>query len=286
MPELFLNELDVSTLNKVGSVGMAMTETAEIGIIGGTGVYDQEKFENVKEIKAFTPFGETSDLVSVGIYKNIRVAFIPRQGRNHTIPPHRVNYRANVWALKQLGVKRVIASSAVGSLREDYEPGNFVIPDQFIDRTKKRLDTFYEGGQVCHISAADPFCKQLRQLFIETAQKLGLDVKKSGTYVCIEGPRFSTRAESRLFQMWKADVVGMTLYPECVLAREAELCYVSISIVTDYDVWAESPVSTKEVIEKARKSNEDLKKLILETIPQIPKTKDCSCGLALKDALM
>jgi 5'-methylthioadenosine phosphorylase len=270
----------------MGSVGVAVTENAEIGIIGGTGVYDQENFEDIKEIKVFTPFGETSDLISVGVYKNVKVAFIPRHGKNHTIPPHRVNYRANVWALKQLGVKRIIASAAVGSLREDYGPGTFVIPDQFIDRTKKRLDTFYEGGQVCHISAADPFCEQLRLFFIETAQKIGLDVKKSGTYVCIEGPRFSTRAESRLFQMWKADVVGMTLYPECVLAREAELCYVSISIVTDYDVWAESPVSTKEVIEKARESNEKLKKLILEALPQMPKTRDCCCGSALKDALM
>jgi 5'-methylthioadenosine phosphorylase len=270
----------------MGSVCVAVTETAEIGIIGGTGVYDQESFEDVKEIKVFTPFGETSDLVSVGVYRNVKVAFIPRHGRNHTIPPHRVNYRANVWALKQLGAKRIIASAAVGSLREDYGPGTFVVPDQFIDRTKKRLDTFYEGGQVCHISAADPFCEQLRPFFIKTAKKQGLTVKESGTYVCIEGPRFSTRAESRLFQMWKADVVGMTIYPECVLAREAELCYVSICMVTDYDVWAESPVSTKEVIEKARKSNEDLKKLILEALPQIPKTRECGCGSALKDALM
>ena len=265
---------------------MAITETADIGIIGGTGVYDQESFEDIKKMKVYTPFGETSDLVSVGVYKDVKVAFIPRHGKNHTIPPHRVNYRANVWALKQLGAKRIIASTAVGSLREDYGPGTFVIPDQFIDRTKKRLDTFYEGGQVCHISAADPFCKQLRPFFIEAAQKLGLDVKKSGIYVCVEGPRFSTRAESKLFQMWKADIVGMTLYPECVLAREAELCYVSISMVTDYDVWAESPVSTKEVIEKARESNEKLKKLILETLPQILKTKTCECGSALKDALM
>jgi 5'-methylthioadenosine phosphorylase len=270
----------------IGSVCVAVTETAEIGIIGGTGVYDQESFEDVKEIKVFTPFGETSDLVSIGVYRNVKVAFIPRHGRNHTIPPHRVNYRANVWALKQLGAKRIITSAAVGSLRDDYGPGTFVVPDQFIDRTKKRLDTFYEGGQVCHISAADPFCEQLRPFFIETANKQLLDVKESGTYVCIEGPRFSTRAESRLFQMWKADVVGMTIYPECVLAREAELCYVSICMVTDYDVWAESPVSTKEVIEKAHKSNEDLKKLILEALPKIPKTRDCKCGSALKDALM
>ncbi|MEJ2280630.1 MAG: S-methyl-5'-thioadenosine phosphorylase [Candidatus Bathyarchaeota archaeon] len=262
-----------------------MKETADIAIIGGTGVYDQDSFENTKEIKVFTPFGETSDLISIGFYKDIKVAFIPRHGKNHTIPPHRVNYRANLWALKELGVKRIIASAAVGSLREDYRPGAFVIPDQFIDRTKKRLDTFYEGGQVCHISSADPFCKQLRSIFIKSAEKLELDTKKSGTYVCIEGPRFSTRAESRLFQTWKADIVGMTIYPECILAREAEICYVSISIVTDYDVWAENPVSTKEVIEKAKESNKQLKRLILETLPLIPKNRECNCGSALQNAL-
>jgi 5'-methylthioadenosine phosphorylase len=145
----------------MGSVFVTKTESAEIGIIGGTGIYDQESFEDIKEVKVFTPFGETSDLVSIGLYKRIKVAFIPRHGRNHTIPPHRVNYRANVWALKQLGVKRIVTSTAVGSLREDYDPGTFVVPDQFIDRTKKRLDTFYEGGQVCHISAADPFCEHM-----------------------------------------------------------------------------------------------------------------------------
>jgi 5'-methylthioadenosine phosphorylase len=265
---------------------MSMTETADIGIIGGTGVYDQESFEDIKEIKVFTPFGETSDLVSVGLYKNIRVAFIPRHGRNHTIPPHKVNYRANVWALKKLGVKRVIVSSAVGSLREDYKPGDFVIPDQFIDRTKKRLDTFYEGGQTCHISTADPFCPQLRLFFIDLAKQLALNVKTSGTYVCIEGPRFSTRAESRLFRLWKADIIGMTIYPECVLAREAELCYVAISMITDYDVWAEKPVSTKEVVKIMRKSNENFKKLILKALPRIPETKNCECSSALKDALI
>lgn len=265
---------------------MSVTETAEIGIIGGTGVYDQESFEDIEEIKVFTPFGETSDLVSIGVYRKIHVAFIPRHGRNHTIPPHRVNYRANVWALKKLGVKRVIASSAVGSLREDFKPGNFVIPDQFIDRTKKRLDTFYEGGQICHISTADPFCQQLRMFFIELAQKLRLKVKTSGTYICIEGPRFSTKAESRLFRKWKADIIGMTVYPECVLAREAELCYLPISMVTDYDVWAEKPVSTKEVVQTMHKNNESFRKLILEALPKIPETKSCECKSALKDALI
>jgi 5'-methylthioadenosine phosphorylase len=276
----------VNLIIKIGENEMAMTETAEIGIIGGTGVYDQENFEDIKKVKVYTPFGGTSDLVSVGIYKNVRVAFIPRHGINHTIPPHRVNYRANVWALKQLGIKRIIASSAVGSLREDYEPGNLVIPDQFIDRTKKRLETFYEGGKICHISSANPFCQQLRLFFIDLANKLGLNVKENGTYVCIEGPRFSTKAESRLFRMWKADIIGMTIYPECVLAREAELCYVPISMVTDYDVWAEKPVSTKEVVNTMRKNNESFKKIILEAIPQLPKQADCNCGCALKDALI
>jgi 5'-methylthioadenosine phosphorylase len=265
---------------------MTIIQSAQIGIIGGTGVYDQESFHDIKEIKLFTPYGKTSDLVSVGFFKNIKVAFIPRHGKNHTIPPHQVNYRANIYALKKLGVKRVIASTAVGSLRKDFGPGTFVIPDQFVDRTKKRLDTYYEGGQVCHISAADPFCEQLRQIFIKTAEKQRINIGKKGTYICIEGPRFSTRAESRLFQMWKADVIGMTVYPECILAREQELCYVPISMVTDYDVWAESPVSTKEVIEKAKESNEKLKKLILEAIPNIPKARDCDCSSALKEALL
>jgi len=263
-----------------------LKDVAEIGIIGGTGVYDPKVFENLREIKVFTPFGEPSDLVSVGVYENTRVAFIPRHGRNHTIPPHRVNYRANIWALKQLGVERIIASSAVGSLRDDYMPGNLVITDQFIDRTRKRLDTFYEGGQICHISSADPFCPQLRAFFMDFARELGLYVKKNGTYVCIEGPRFSTRAESKLFRMWNADIIGMTLYPECVLAKEAELCYVSIAMVTDYDVWAEKPVSTKEIMETMRKNVENFKRLIVEAIPQIPKERNCSCGFSLKDALI
>jgi 5'-methylthioadenosine phosphorylase len=191
-----------------------------------------------------------------------------------------------VWALKQIGVKKIVASSAVGSLREDYEPGNFVIPDQLIDRTKKRLDTFYEGGQICHISFADPFCQHLGLFFIDIAHRLGLNVKERGTYVCIEGPRFSTKAESKLFRMWKADIIGMTIYPECTLAKEAELCYVPISMITDYDVWAEKPVCTKEVVETMQRNNENFKKLIFEAIPQIPENVDCNCDCALKDALI
>lgn len=265
---------------------MALSENVEMGIIGGTGIYDPEIFEKEKEIKVYTPFGQPSDLVSIGYYKSVKVAFIPRHGRSHTIPPHQVNYRANVWALKQIGVERIIASSAVGSLREDYKPGNLVIADQFIDRTKKRLDTFYEGGQICHISSADPFCPQLREFFINFARGLGLKLQREGTYVCIEGPRFSTRAESQLFRLWNADIIGMTLYPECVLAREAELCYVSVAMVTDYDVWAEKPVSTREIVKTMGENVENFKKLIINAIPKIPKERKCSCAYSLKDALI
>lgn len=263
-----------------------MLDKAEIGIIGGTGVYDPKIFDEIRDIKVFTPFGEPSDLISIGLYKKKSVAFIPRHGRNHTIPPHRVNYRANLWALKHLGVKRIIASSAVGSLRDDYAPGNLVIPDQFIDRTKKRLDTFYTGGQICHISAADPFCPQLREFFTGCAKKQGYNVKEKGTYVCIEGPRFSTRAESTLFRMWNADIIGMTLYPECILAREAELCYVSIAMVTDYDVWAEKPVSTKEIMKIMHKNVKNFRNLIVEAIPRMPEERNCSCRVSLKEALI
>jgi len=258
----------------------------EIGIIGGTGVYDPTMFEDVKEIKVYTPYGETSDMVSVGFLQGRKVAFIPRHGRNHRIPPHKVNFRANIWALKELGVSRVVAPAAVGSLREDFKPGDFVIVDQFIDRTKKREDTFYEGGRVCHISAADPFCPELRKTFYEGASRLGLRVHDRGTYVCIEGPRFSTRAESKLFRSWGADVIGMTLYPECILAKEMEMCYVSISMVTDYDVWAEKPVSVKEVIETMKKNTENFKKLVMKVIPEIPRERKCPCRHALRDALV
>jgi len=261
-------------------------EVAEIGIIGGSGVYDPELLEEAREIKVYTPYGAPSALVTVGTYKSERIAFIPRHGKGHTIPPHMVNYKANVWAFRELGVKSIIASSAVGSLRDDYKPGDFVIPDQFIDRTKKRLDTFYEGGRLCHISAADPFCPQLRDFFIDLAEKLAFRVQGQGTYVCIEGPRFSTRAESKLFRSWGADIIGMTVYPECVLAREAELCYVSVAMVTDYDVWAEKPVSTEEIIRTMNENAKHFKRLIMEALPKVPKERTCDCQYALKDALV
>ena len=265
---------------------MAGRDSADIAFIGGTGVYDPEIVENAREVKVYTPFGAPSDLVTLGTYKGRKVAFIPRHGKGHQIPPHRINYRANIWALKELGVRQIVASSAVGSLREDYAPGDFVITDQFIDRTKGRPDTFYEGGRLCHISSADPICPQLHDFFVGHARKLGLRVHPTGTYVCVQGPRFSTRAESKLFRQWGADLVGMTLYPECVLAREAEICYVSVAMVTDYDVWADKPVSTQGILETLQENSANFKRLIMEALPGIPEERTCGCGEALKTALL
>ncbi|MEM2856119.1 MAG: S-methyl-5'-thioadenosine phosphorylase [Candidatus Nitrosocaldaceae archaeon] len=259
--------------------------SAEIAIIGGTGVYDQDMLEDTKEVKVYTPYGDTSDMITIGYYKDRRIAFLPRHGKEHRIPPHKIPARANIWALKELGVKRILAPAAVGSMRDELEPGDIVIVDQFIDFTKKREYTFYDGGEVCHISVADPFCEEIRPITIDAAKRLGLQVHEKGTYVCIEGPRYSTRAESRFFRDYlKADVIGMTLVPESILAREMEICYVSIATVTDYDVWAEKPVSTKDVIETLRKNVKNTKMLLREVIPNIPSDRKCSCKDALRDS--
>lgn len=259
---------------------------AEIGIIGGTGVYDQDILDDVEELNLHTPYGRTSSLITIGSYHGRKIAFIPRHGKDHRIPPHNIPFRANIWALKQLGVTRIISPSAVGSLRDDYRPSDFVIVDQFIDRTKNRGDTFYEGGQICHISTADPFCPELRELFITSSKEMRLSFHDRGTYVCIQGPRFSTKAESRLFRSWGADVIGMTLFPEVVLAREAEICFTTVAMITDYDVWADKPVSTEEVIRTMASNVENFRKLIMETIPKIPLRRACSCGYALQGALI
>ncbi|MEM2094800.1 MAG: S-methyl-5'-thioadenosine phosphorylase [Candidatus Bathyarchaeia archaeon] len=261
-------------------------KSCEIGIIGGSGIYSPGMLEHLEEFKMSTPFGSPSDLISVGSLSGRKVAFIPRHGREHQWPPHRVPYRANIWALKELGVKRLISASAVGSLREDYRPSELVLIDQFIDRTKWRDDTFYEGGRVCHISTADPFCPELRGVFIRAANHLGIPMHEKGTYICIQGPRFSTRAESRLFRSWGVDVIGMTLCPEVMLAREAELCYISVTMITDYDVWAEKPVSAEEVQRTMAKNIESFTRLIVSAIPQIPTKRSCECGSALSSALV
>jgi len=258
---------------------------AEIAIIGGTGHYDPEILEGAEEVKVYTPYGSPSWLV-VGEYKGKKVAFIPRHGKKHILPPHRINYKANIWALKELGVTRILAPSAVGSLREELKPGDIVIPNQFIDFTKNRDYTFYEGGIVGHFSLADPFCPELTEIVYNIAVSLGLPVHKDKTYICIEGPRFSTRAESRLYRMWGADVIGMTLIPEAVLARELEICYLPITTITDYDVWAEKPVTAEEVVKTLRANVEKVNKLLREVIPRIPSERSCICSRASKEALV
>ena len=261
-----------------------MQETAGIGIFGGTGIYDSGLLKESKEITIETPYGKTSDSITIGEFNERKVAFMPRHGKKHTIPPHLINYKANIWAFKELGVKRIIAPSAVGSLKEEFEPGNFALPSQFIDFTKSRKGTFSEDGRVIHISVADPFCPELQNIILDVVNEQQVKIHKDATYVCIEGPRFSTKAESKFYKSTGADIIGMTLVPECQLAREAQICYASISTVTDYDVWAEKPVTAKEVMETLSKNVEITKKILTLLINKIPETKSCSCDKALEEA--
>lgn len=266
---------------------MPSDEAPSIGIIGGTGVYDPEIFKNTVERKVYTPFGDASDLIQIGEFKGSRIAFLPRHGRSHRIPPHAINYRANIWAMRQLGVTALLAPAAVGSLQEEYAPGELVFVDQFIDRTRGRKDTFYEGGQVCHISTADPVCPSLHGLLNERAASLGLSHHEKGTYVCIQGPRFSTRAESGLFRSWGAHVIGMTMYPEVALAREAEICYATIAMVTDYDCWMTGRVvDGAEVVKTMRENIGKVRRLLADVVPRIDAERECTCGSALDGAVM
>jgi len=261
---------------------------AEIGIIGGTGIYDSTIFTVIDEIKIDTPYGETSDKVTICKYNHKNIAFIPRHGKNHRIPPHKINYQANIYAMKKLGVNVILAPSAVGSLKSEYKPGDIVLPDQFIDFTKKRNYTFYDGPKVCHISQAEPFCPDLRSIILKNLEQLNYTYHQHGIYICIEGPRFSTKAESNYYRnLLNADIIGMTLIPECILAREMEMCYLSISTVTDYDVWSEVSVSSKEIIETLNHNVDKIKKLLLNIIPNIHyERKVCNCAKSLENALV
>lgn len=262
---------------------------AQIGIIGGTGVYDPKLLEHATELAVETPYGAPSDKITVGTYLGKKVAFLPRHAKGHKIPPHKINYRANIWAMKELGVERILAPQAVGSLQEKFRPGDLVIPNQFIDRTNSRDTTFYNGPQVCHISVAEPFCNELRGLLFKAGDDLGFQIHSTGTYICVQGPRFSTRAESDLFRnVYKADIIGMTLIPECVLAREAEICYSGISMITDYDCWKTgNVVSTEQIIKTAKANEEKVKKMLQTVLQKIPEKKEkCNCGEALKGALI
>ncbi|MCX6821105.1 MAG: S-methyl-5'-thioadenosine phosphorylase [Candidatus Aenigmarchaeota archaeon] len=262
---------------------VAPTGRAEIGIIGGTGVYDDSLLKDRSELTLATPFGHPSDRIVLGTLAGRRIAFINRHGPRHSIPPHMVNSRANIYALKKLGVTRILATGAVGSLKGAYMPGDVVLADQFVDFTKTRQYSFFNRDGVYHVSLADPFCQELRMALERSAVALKMDVTCTGTYVCIEGPRFSTRAESRMYRNF-GDIIGMTLVPECQLAREAELCYASINAITDYDVWAENPVSMEEISANMKKSAWKVKRLITDVVSNIPRVRGCECGRALKNA--
>ncbi|MHB2015766.1 MAG: S-methyl-5'-thioadenosine phosphorylase [Candidatus Xenobia bacterium] len=258
--------------------------TAEIGVFGGSGFY---KFlDNVREIKVETPYGPPSDKVSLTEIGGRTIAFLPRHGREHALPPHKINYRANLWAMKSLGVTRIIGPCAAGSLQKHVAPGSFVVCDQFVDRTWGRHDTFYDGPLTTHVSAADPYCPQTRQVAIEAGKRLGIQVHEKGTMVVIQGPRFSTRSESKWFSSQGWEVINMTGYPEGYLARELEICYANISLITDYDVGIEGiqPVSHEEVVKVFLENNERVKNMILETIKALPAERTCKCNEALKTA--
>ncbi len=260
---------------------------AEIGVFGGSGFYSF--LEDVEEISVKTPYGDPSDVITLGNIADRRVAFLPRHGRNHQYPPHMINYRANVYAMKELGVTRIFGPNAAGSLSVNVKPGEFVICDQYINRTSGRNTTFYDGPKTTHVSGADPYCPEMRKIVIETAKELETPVHGKGTVVVIQGPRFSTRAESKWFSSLGWEVINMTQFPECHLTRELEICYVNILLITDYDVGLEShpdlkPVSHEEVIKVFKENNEKLKKLIFTTIQKIPEKRDCICVKALEGA--
>jgi len=259
----------------------------KIGIIGGSGLEKLDVFQNAKEIIMETPFGKPSSPIIWGKINGTEVFIISRHGRNHEIMPSNVNYRANISALKKLGVTHIIATTACGGLKESIKPGDFVILNQFIDRTTKRISTFYDKNKVCHISMAEPFCEKLRKILIKAGKELKLRIHEKGTVVTIEGPRFSTRAESNLFRQWKADVINMSTVPECVLAREAGICYAAIAMSTDYDCWHVSkvPVTAEMILSVMKKNAENVTKLILESVKKI-NFEECECKKAVKSALI
>ena len=264
---------------------------ANIGVIGGSGLYNMEGMTDVEEIAVQTPFGDPSDVIIVGKVEGVSMAFLPRHGRGHRISPTEIPVRANIWALKSLGVEWLIAVSAVGSLREHIAPRDLVIPDQLFDRTKSRVNSFFEGGIVVHCPFADPFCSTLSHLLLESARELGdVKVHEGGTYVCMEGPLFSTRAESRTYRSWGMDIIGMTALPEAKLAREAELCYATVACATDYDCWHESEESvTVELVLSNLSANvanaQRILRSVARKIPADRSANTCSCSSALATSI-
>ena len=261
--------------------------SVKIGIIGGSGLYKMGIIDNVQELSVDTPFGKPSDKITLGKIDGIEIAFLPRHGKGHTLAPHMVNYRANVFALKELGVEYLVSTAAVGSLKKELKPCDFVIADQLIDRSFKRSTTFFENGIVAHVGFADPFCKTLSDLAFDVARSEGVRVHR-GSYICMEGPQFSTRAESKLYRSWDVDVVGMTLAPEAKLAREAEMCLCGILTVTDYDCWyeGEKDVSVASVVENLKKNDTNIASIIKKLIPKIRYKRTCECYSALEYGIL
>ncbi len=261
---------------------------AKIGVIGGSGLYEIEGMTDIEEVRPTTPFGEPSDAIVIGELEGNRIAFLPRHGRGHYIMPTEVPSLANIYALKSLGVEWIISISAVGSLKEEIRPMDLVIPDQLIDRTKSRVNTFFGGGLVAHVTFADPFCPVLSDILHQAAIEAGARVHKGGTYVVMEGPLFSTKAESNLYRSWGASVIGMTALPEAKLAREAEICYATVACATDYDCWheAEESVTIEMVIANLQQNVSRAKSILRTAVARIPQKRECGCAQALKDAII
>jgi 5'-methylthioadenosine phosphorylase len=263
-------------------------DDVKIGVIGGSGLYQIEGLSDVEEIAISTPFGDPSDKYIIGTLEGQRIAFLPRHGRYHSISPTELNNRANIWGMKRLGVKYIIAANACGSLREEYAPRHIIIPDQLVDRTRSRELTFYQGGVVVHMSVAEPFSPELSQLLYEGVKETGATVHAGGTFVIIEGPRFSTKGESNIFRAWGCDLIGMTTVPEAFLAREAEIAYATMAHVTDYDVWHESeePVTVEAVIANLNANVEVAKQAIRNTVVKLADEPDWPCHHALATAII
>jgi 5'-methylthioadenosine phosphorylase len=265
-----------------------MSQTT-IGVIGGSGLYEIEGLTEIDEVTLDTPFGAPSDTFVTGMLEGVKMVFLPRHGRGHRLLPSEVPYRANIYGMKQLGVQRIISVSAVGSMKEAIAPGHIVIPDQFFDRTQgKRASTFFGNGVVAHVQFADPVCRDLAAVLTGVAHRVGATVHKGGTYLCIEGPNFSTRAESDIFRSWGVDIIGMTNIPEARLAREAEICYATVALATDYDCWHDShdDVSVDAILEIIRQNVATARSIIKHAVPELCRPPACACGEALNHAIL
>ncbi len=261
---------------------------AEIGIIGGSGLYNMPGITDVHEVPQETPFGQPSDAYLLGTLEGKKVAFLARHGRGHRLLPSELNFRANIYGFKQLGVDRILSVSAVGSLKEEHKPLEFVIPDQFVDRTRHRVDTFFGNGVVAHVPFADPICPQLSETVTAACKQAKVVGKRGGTYICMEGPQFSTKAESNLYRSWGMDVIGMTNLQEAKLAREAEICYVTVAMVTDYDCWHphHDSVTVDQIVAVLVKNAENACNVVREAVAAMPKERTCKCGSALAHAII